>query len=209
MATIITKNSSTAGAVPIAGDLVQGEIAVNVTDKKLYTKDSSGTVVEVSPTIINNASVTQAKLAANVAGNGPAFSAYQNAATTINTSTTTKIALQLEEFDTANAFDSTTNYRFMPQVAGYYQVNGCINFAPSAVGFRFIYIYKNGSNFKSGQNIVGGAVNFTQITISAIVYLNGSTDYIELYGNQNSGGSLATGGTSDIYFQAALIRSAT
>lgn len=43
-ATIITKNSSTASAVPAAGSLVQGELAVNVTDKKLYTKDSGGTV---------------------------------------------------------------------------------------------------------------------------------------------------------------------
>ena len=43
-ATIITKNSSTASAVPSAGSLVQGELAVNVTDKKLYTKDSGGTV---------------------------------------------------------------------------------------------------------------------------------------------------------------------
>lgn len=47
MATIITKNSSTASAVPAAGNLVQGELAVNVTDKKLYTKDSGGNVVGV------------------------------------------------------------------------------------------------------------------------------------------------------------------
>ncbi len=47
MATVITKNSSTASAVPAAGSLVQGELAVNVTDKKLYTKNSGGTVVKV------------------------------------------------------------------------------------------------------------------------------------------------------------------
>lgn len=47
MTTIITKNSSTASAVPAAGDLVAGELAVNTTDKKLYTKDSGGTVVKV------------------------------------------------------------------------------------------------------------------------------------------------------------------
>lgn len=47
MATIITKNSSTASAVPAAGSLVQGELAVNVTDKKLYTKDSGGTVQKI------------------------------------------------------------------------------------------------------------------------------------------------------------------
>ena len=46
--TIITKNSSTASAVPSAGALVQGELAVNVTDKKLYTKDSGGSVVELT-----------------------------------------------------------------------------------------------------------------------------------------------------------------
>jgi hypothetical protein len=47
MATLITKNSSTASAVPAAGDLVKGELAVNVTDKKLYTKDNGGSVVKV------------------------------------------------------------------------------------------------------------------------------------------------------------------
>ena len=47
MTTVITKNSSTASAVPASGDLVQGELAVNVTDKKIFTKDSSGTVVKV------------------------------------------------------------------------------------------------------------------------------------------------------------------
>lgn len=47
MTTIITKNSSTSSAVPAAGDLTKGELAVNVTDKKLYTKDNSGTVVKV------------------------------------------------------------------------------------------------------------------------------------------------------------------
>lgn len=47
MATLITKNSSTAAAVPGTGDLVQGELAVNVTDKKVYTKDSGGNIVKV------------------------------------------------------------------------------------------------------------------------------------------------------------------
>ena len=45
--TIITKNSSTASAVPSSVDLVQGELAVNVTDKRLFTEDSGGSVVEL------------------------------------------------------------------------------------------------------------------------------------------------------------------
>ena len=47
MATIITKNSSTPSSVPTAGDLVQGELAVNVADKRLFTEDSTGSVVEL------------------------------------------------------------------------------------------------------------------------------------------------------------------
>ena len=46
-ATIKIKNSSTAGAAPTSSDLVQGELAVNVTDKRLYTENASGTVVEL------------------------------------------------------------------------------------------------------------------------------------------------------------------
>jgi hypothetical protein len=53
--TIITKNSSTASAVPTAGQLVQGELAVNVTDKRLFTENSGGTVVELG---VNPSSVT-------------------------------------------------------------------------------------------------------------------------------------------------------
>ena len=44
---IILKNSSTASAVPTTGDLEVGEIALNTADRVLYTKDSTGTVVQV------------------------------------------------------------------------------------------------------------------------------------------------------------------
>jgi hypothetical protein len=48
--TIVTKNSSTASAVPLAADLVQGELAVNVTDKRLFTENAAGAVVELGTT---------------------------------------------------------------------------------------------------------------------------------------------------------------
>ena len=44
---IVTKNSSTAGSAPSASDLVQGELAVNVADKRLYTEDNAGNIVEL------------------------------------------------------------------------------------------------------------------------------------------------------------------
>ena len=44
---IVTKNSSTASAVPTASDLLQGELAVNVADKRLFTEDNAGAIVEL------------------------------------------------------------------------------------------------------------------------------------------------------------------
>ena len=58
MATILTKKKDTTGA-PGAGDLTNAaggaELAVNTADKRLYTKESGGNVVEIgtNPTILN------------------------------------------------------------------------------------------------------------------------------------------------------------
>lgn len=41
--------SETAGAVPTAGQLEVGQIAVNIADRKFFTKNAAGTVVELSP----------------------------------------------------------------------------------------------------------------------------------------------------------------
>ena len=46
-AVIKLKRSETALAIPTTGDLVAGELALNVTDGKFYTKTSGGTVKEV------------------------------------------------------------------------------------------------------------------------------------------------------------------
>ncbi|MDC0013601.1 tail fiber domain-containing protein [Pseudomonadales bacterium] len=57
---IITKNSSTTTAIPTAGDLVQGELAVNVTDKRLFTEDSGGAIVELgtNPSTLTSGAAT-------------------------------------------------------------------------------------------------------------------------------------------------------
>ena len=60
MTVIITKNSATASAVPTASDLVQGELAVNVADKRLFTENASAQVIELgtNPTSLTSATVT-------------------------------------------------------------------------------------------------------------------------------------------------------
>lgn len=50
--TIITKNSSVGYAVPSAASLAQGELAVNLTDKRLYSKNGGGQVVEIGRPVV-------------------------------------------------------------------------------------------------------------------------------------------------------------
>jgi hypothetical protein len=142
-----------------------------------------------------------------VSGNMPAFSAYLSSNQSITSATFTKVQINVEEFDTSNAYDNTTNYRFTPQVAGYYQVNASLRCDASGVLTRFmINIYKNGAEFKRGTDTGN---NTTEGVASALVYLNGSTDYIELYTYIAAASAVVgTAGQATNYFQASMIRAA-
>ena len=48
MSRIKTKNSTTAASVPASGSLLQGEIAINIADKKLYVGNASGNPIEIT-----------------------------------------------------------------------------------------------------------------------------------------------------------------
>ena len=76
MTTVITKNSSTASAVPATGDLVQGELAVNVTDKKVYTKNASGTITKLVGSLGNQEASAVAITGGSITGmSSPSLSA--------------------------------------------------------------------------------------------------------------------------------------
>jgi len=129
----------------------------------------------------------------------PSFSAYQGgSAQVLGASTWTKVQLQNEEFDLTNAFDSATNYRFTPLVSGYYQINGCVNF----VGASQIYtaIYKNGAEVKSGNRVNGSGV---ASNVSALIYMNGTTDYLELWVISSATSTLVNS-ASGTYFQGVI-----
>jgi hypothetical protein len=175
----------------------------------ILQSSGGGQITVQEPTTASN--FTQTLPAATgtvmVTGNMPAFSVNGNAQT-ISNATWTKISLQNEEFDTASAFDSTTNYRFQPVVAGYYQVCGAVYYGTTAVG-SLLAVYKNGSEHKRGGTATGITGVGTNPAITALVYLNGSTDYVELYIYQNTGGSITTNGGAILqYFQGAMVRAA-
>lgn len=135
---------------------------------------------------------------------GPAFSAYQSGAQGVASNTWTKVILQTEEFDTANCFDNSSNYRFTPNVAGYYQLSGGFGCATTSTTV-YLQFYKNGSGYKltasSGSASLAGGFG------SILVYLNGSTDYVELYCYLVTGQSLVAN-LQTTYFQGVMVRGA-
>lgn len=139
----------------------------------------------------------------------PAFRAYRNGTQNISSTTFTKVALNAETFDTDNAFDSTTNNRFQPAIAGYYQINGAVNIAPSTAPTRLLsFIYKNGASYAQGQdfNSIPGAGGTS--TISTIVYLNGTTDYVELWTFVIAATAAVGGGEVFTFMDGSLVKAA-
>ena len=171
----------------------------------------SGTITGISAGGLPDGVITTDDIAAGAVTTakitgGPAFSAYATSNQSISDSAFTKITFGTEEFDTASCFASS---RFTPNIAGYYQFVGCINLAvTSATGVTIVSFYKNGSEFKRGCQMPNTNGN-VQPNSSAFIYLNGLSDYVELYAYQNNGGSRSTAwDPSQVYFQGFLARPA-
>ena len=97
----------------------------------------------------NNTLAMQITTAGNIvvaATAAPAFSAYRNGSqSALVSGTWTKVLCNTEEFDTNSNYDNTTNYRFTPTVAGYYQINGAISPIAFSGNYLSCGIYKNGT----------------------------------------------------------------
>ena len=118
--------------------------------------------------------------------NTPAFKAKASSNQDITESANNKIVLDTEVFDTDNAFDNTTNYRFtVPsgKAGKYVLCAGCGNTQELDDGSRFnLKFYKNGSEIFDGYTLLrgSGANQDWSITTTAILDLSAG-DYIELY----------------------------
>lgn len=203
--TVVLTNPAT------AGDLIE-TISFFVSSVLNAIPATAGAVT--TPYLLD-ASVTQAKLAAGVAGNGPAFMAALSGNQTIPFNTYTKLTFNSETFDTNNCYDPTTNYRFTPNVAGYYQVN--LQILTGGTGSRdylaYSLIYKNGSanpNSQGGIALTFGSGADNSVNSSGLIYMNGTTDYLEAYMYQYdyTASSTMSAKASGTNFNACLVRAA-
>ena len=113
-------------------------------------------------------------------------SVYLGSNQSIVTATWTKIQLDTEDYDTDGEFDSTSNYRFQPDVTGYYSVKVAAAFNNINDGkLTYVAIYKNGTIWKI-SNFHTGLLGSITVGISCDMYLL-TTDFIELYVYHNNG----------------------
>jgi len=111
----------------------------------------------------------------------PAFRVVATATTSVPQNTPTKVTLDTIQHDTNNNFASS---RFTPTVAGYYQINFSIRM--EAKQDAWALLNKNTTTYALGS--VPSALNYIS-SGSDLVYMNGTTDYLELYAVHQSVGS--------------------
>ena len=122
----------------------------------------------------------------------PSFEAHSTGSQNVSDATATKVEFQTEVFDTNNMYD---NSRFTPTVAGKYFIYAGVNsYAGGSADLvsADLFIYKNGSHYRQNYHNMTGNPGFVLGTpISAILIMNGTSDYVEIYGavDGNSAGN--------------------
>ena len=139
---------------------------------------------------------------------GPAFSASTtNTKSAANATATEMAGYNTASFDTASCFN-TTNGRFTPTIAGYYQFSWSCDFGTNGIGAASVIaatLYKNGTPAWSG-GIQTSSQCFGSVGSSTVIYMNGTTDFASVYLFQNSG---VTVSNFLARFAGCLVRSAT
>ena len=180
----------------LKADTIQDTDGNNIINENsnTITIGASGDTTNIIGTLQNNG--------AAVGGtNTPAFSVTRTSSQTLSSSTVTKIQGNVELLDTDGNYDNSTNYRFTPTTAGFYQFN--LHCQPSrttsnTIGGLSIYIYKNGSSALTQSFSVDSAVeNALGHSISGVLEANGSSDYFEAYINFFVTSGTPSIGTSD------------
>ena len=156
-------------------------------DSNTITVGASGDTTNIIGTLQNDGAVV---------ANTPAFEAYTTGLQSITDATYTKMTMATEVFDTDGDYDNSTNYRFTPSVAGKYFVYAKGFADPSSYGNLKncqIQIYKNGSalsytkyDIQPGDNDSADGGTGATPNARAVVDMNGSSDYLEVFFKLNT-----------------------
>ncbi|MCC6946394.1 MAG: discoidin domain-containing protein [Bradyrhizobiaceae bacterium] len=134
-------------------------------------------------------------------GTAPAFSVNRNGVDqSVTASTEAKIDFTSKSFDVTGAFDLATD-RFTPQTPGKY-VFVAAAYCPSATNYCQVFIRKNGSY--ASVNFARGDGGSTSVQTSAVIDMNGTTDYVEA-SVLTAPGTTVNGAPYYTYFTGSLL----
>ena len=129
----------------------------------------------------------------------PMFRVKQSSDQAIPNATATTV--QFNDKTSSGAFDiggyfNTSNYRYIPQVAGYYFVASTVTIKATSVDYVIIYISKNNSSIYRNLGMESNAANaHVPAHVSGIIYMNGSSDYLDVQVQHNTGSTQDTNST--------------
>ena len=97
-----------------------------------------------------------------------------------------------EAFDIGGYFN-TSNYRYVPQVAGYYFFATTVTIRTTTPDYVIVFIRKNGVTQYRNLGMESNATNaHVPAHVSGIIYMNGSSDYADVQVYHNTGSSQDT-----------------
>lgn len=132
----------------------------------------------------------------------PMFSAKVTAQQGFAANNWSKINFPIEEADPDNIYDAA-NSRFQPTRAGWYWIEANVLLSV-ATGYCEGALYKNGAAIKTGT--AGNSSQAAQI--AGAVYLNGSTDYLEVYVYSTVAATTHGSDFTGTHFAGFLVRAA-
>jgi hypothetical protein len=132
---------------------------------------------------------------ANCKSQVPSFSVYLSSNQSFSSGALTKVALNTKTYDVGSYFDASAN-RYIPQLAGKYLIVGQIYVMGIAGNFT-VAISKSGSYVAQSYLPMNGAIS----QVSSIVSLNGTSDFVELWGEASGTSLQFTGGPTWTFLQ--------
>lgn len=137
-------------------------------------------------------------LASDAEINRPSVTLIQTVTQSPANTTPTAITFTSEIIDSNGWHSNVSNTsRVVPSIAGWYMCWGQVAWTANTTGDRNAKFRKNGAAldgapYGSAAALNGAAYLHGTSFAMAVIFCNGTTDYIELWGAQNSGGALST-----------------
>jgi hypothetical protein len=142
----------------------------------------------------------------------PMFSVYKGSGQTVSSGVFTKITFDQVDYNFEGGYSTSTN-RFTPNVAGYYQINALTYLQAATYTNRLLTVIKRNDSleykFGTDQIVPNSTATEARSLVSSLIYLNGTTDYLEIYALTTGSGTLTIqSGIPNTWWTGYLVRAA-